>query len=120
MGSDRQHEPGISARARTCHHKRRREGSDWQREPGVSARALTEPNSYWDAGSRRRRSTPPPVAYGQYPSALGNAGEAQAFHISLPVARLFDGIGQSELFDSEIGLKGEKLPNVELRFVAPA
>src|SRR6202040_1631062 len=51
------------------------------------------------------------------PSALGNAGEAQARHIAIPVERFFNGIRLPEPLNREVGFEGEKLANVSLRFV---
>src|ERR1043166_2270517 len=50
-------------------------------------------------------------------SSLGNADEAQARHITIPVERLFNGIHLPEPLDSEVRFEREELANIRLGFV---
>jgi len=52
-------------------------------------------------------------------SPLGNASEAQARHIAVPITRLFDCVHLAESLDGEVRFKQEKLANVRLRVLAP-
>src|ERR1700736_6273272 len=82
--------------------------ASWSGEAGGVARK---------ASSRWGRRT---SLQGRAQLTLGNARQAQAFHVAFAIAGLLDGIDLAKVLDREVRLERQQLVEIGLGFVTPS